>query len=417
MNAVLTPPRAPSALGRPLLDDAYRANPYPTYAELRAAGPLHWSDEFFGGAWLLTQHEDIDAVLKDPRFSAVRTGGWVTASQHERSEFTPFQQLFARALLFLDPPDHTRLRRLLNAGFRAEALQALAPRIEQIARELLDAVDHGQPFDFIQAVARPLPVRVISAMMDIPAEHHANLLLWSDDLADFLGAAEPSHDQTRRAQVSTLAMGRLFEQLATQRRQTPGDDLISRLVEGEANGDIQSQAEMLAQCVMLLFAGHETTRNALGNGLLALLQHPDQWQLLREEPEFLPSAVRELLRFDSPVQYTGRRVVTELELHGQRLKRGDSVVALIGAANRDPSRYEDPDTLDITRREGSSLTFGSGPHVCIGAALTRLETETVLRELMRRWDRLAWLDAQPHWLGSPLYRSLTQLTVLPVAHP
>lgn len=416
MTAVLPPPRATSALGRPLLDDAYRANPYPTYAALRAAGPMHWSDEFFGGAWLLTQHDDIDFVLKDPRFSAVRTGGWVTGSQIERGEFTAFQQLFARALLFIDPPDHTRIRRLLNAGFRAEALADLAPRIEQITRELLDALPPDQPFDFIQAVARPLPVRVISAMMDIPAEHHAQLLAWSDDLADFLGSAAPNHEQTRRAQLCTLAMGRLFEQLAEQRRQQPGNDLISRLVEGEANGDIQSQAEFLAQCVMLLFAGHETTRNALGNGLLALLQHPDQWQLLREEPEFMSSAVRELLRFDSPVQYTGRRVTTELELHGQHLKRGDSVVALVGAANRDPSRYEEPDTLDITRREGSSLTFGSGPHVCIGAALTRLETETVLRELMRRWDHLEWLDTKPHWLGSPLYRSLTQLTVRAVPH-
>ncbi|UUZ62833.1 cytochrome P450 [Polaromonas sp. P1-6] len=166
---------------------------------------------------------------------------------------------------------------------------------------------------------------------------------------------------------------------------------------------------MLAQCAMLLFAGFETTRHLLGSGLQALLAHPDQWQRLRQAPELLPGAVRELLRYDSPVQYTGRRVTTDLVLHGQQLRRGDLVVPLIGAANRDPRCYAQPDALDITRRDGSSLSFGSGPHVCIGAALTLMEAEIVFRQLLRRWPELSLVDATPHWIGNPLYRGLVTL--------
>jgi hypothetical protein len=209
--------------------------------------------------------------------------------------------------------------------------------------------------------------------------------------------------------VSLLAMSRYFETLLEQKRQTPGDDLTSRLVQAEARGEIQGGAELLAQCAMLLFAGFETTRHLLGSGLQALLAHPEQWQRLRQAPELLPGAVRELLRYDSPVQYTGRRVVTDLVLHGQQLRRGDLVVPLIGAANRDPRRYAQPDALDITRRDGSSLSFGSGPHVCIGAALTLMEAETVFLQLLRRWPELSLVDATPRWIGNPIYRGLVTL--------
>jgi hypothetical protein len=405
MNAAL----APAKLGRPLIDAAYLANPYPTYRALREAGPIHWSEEFFGGAWLLTRHADVARLLKDPRFSAQRTGGWVNDREDARGELADFQRLFARALLFLDAPDHPRIRKVMNAGFHPAVIQQLAPHIEQTVTHLLDQVANLDSFDFIEAVARPLPVRVITMLMGIENPQQHDFMAWSDDLATFVGTPQPTREQARRAQSSLLAMSRYLETLLALKRQTPGDDLTSRLVQAEAAGEIQGSAELLAQCAMLLFAGHETTRHLLGSGLQTLLAHPEQWQQLRQEPALLPGAVRELLRLDSPVQYTGRRVTTDLVLHGQQLRRGDLLLPLIGAANRDPARYAQPDRLDITRNDGPSLSFGSGPHVCIGAAVTRMEAEIVFRQLLRRWPELSLVDATPRWIRNPLYRGLEAL--------
>lgn len=403
----------PQAMGQAIVDAAFLANPYPAYRALRDAGPIHWSEEFFGGAWLLTRHADVELVLRDPRFSAQRTGGWVRGSEATPGELTEFQRLFARALLFLDAPDHPRVRKVLTAGFRADALARLRPEIERIADKLLDGQEGAERFDFIQAVARPLPVRVISRILGIDGSDRAEVMAWSDDLAAFIGAPLPTRDLARRAQASLLAMTRYFEELLPHKRRMPGDDLVSRLVQAEASGEIEGGAELLSQCAMLLFAGHETTRNLLGNGLQALLSHPAQWQRLQSEPALLPGAVRELLRYDSPVQYTGRRVVTDLVLHGQLLRRGDLVLPLIGAANRDPARYPDPDTLDVARDNGGSLSFGSGPHVCIGAALTRMEAEIVLRGLLRRYPGLRLADVRTRWSGNPVYRGLMTLPLRP----
>jgi cytochrome P450 len=398
----------------PFVDAAFLANPYPAYQALREAGPLHWSTEFFGGAWLLTRHADVEQVLRDPRFSAQRTGGWVTDREETKGELAGFQQLFARAMLFLDAPDHTRIRKVLNAGFKPAQIQALQPFIEQTVAELLDAVGDAPRFDFMQAVARQLPTRVIARMMGIEEAANADFAVWSDDLAIFIGAPLATHQQARRAQASLLAMGRYFEQLIAERRNNPGDDLVSRLLQAEADGALRSHgnhAELLAQCAMLLFAGFETTRNLLGNGLHALLAHPGQWQWLQKDPSLVPSAVRELLRFDSPVQYTGRRVAADLQLHGQTLRRGDLVVPLIGSANRDPARHPDPDRLDVAGRDGASISFGSGPHVCIGALLTRIEAEICFRQVLQRWPQLR-LAGGPQWADNPAYRGLVALDVV-----
>jgi cytochrome P450 len=358
-------------------------------------------------------------VLRDPRFSAQRTGGWVMdvdagvdgQAKDVRRELQGFQRLFARAMLFLDAPDHTRIRQVLHAGFRPAALQALAPHIERMVAERLDAVDADAGFDFISAVARPLPAQVIARLMGVEASHQPRFVEWSDGLAAFIGSLRPTLDLARRAQTSLLAMSDYFETLLPQRRSEPGDDLVSRLLQAEQSGQIHCGAELLAQCAMLLFAGHETTRNLLGNGLHALLCYPDQWQRLQREPELLPGAVREMLRYDSPVQYTGRRVASPLELHGHTLSRGDLVVALIAAGNRDPQRYAEPDRLDVARRQVGSLSFGSGPHVCIGAALTMMEAEAVFHQLLTRWPDLRSSDGVPQWNDNPVYRGLKSLPV------
>jgi cytochrome P450 len=401
---------AASPLGRPMIDDDFLENPYPTYQVLREAGPVHWSDEFFDGAWLLTRHEDVETMLRDPRFSARRTGGWVmNIGEGARNELKGFQQLFARAMLFLDAPDHPRIRRVLHAGFRPDALQALRPHIEGLVDELLDGVDAARGFDFVHQLTRPLPARVIAKLMGMPGDCDSCFIDWSDDLAVFIGAPRPTLEQARRAQAGLLGMSRYFEScLASGGAQ---DGLVGHLARAASDGTIIDGTELLAQCAMLLFAGHETTRNLLGNGLYHLLSQPGLWDDLQREPHRLPGAVRELLRFDSPVQYTGRRVATDLVLHGQPLRRGELVLGLIGAANRDPRRYENPDQFDIGRRTFAPLSFGSGPHVCIGAALTMMEAEVVFGKLMRRWPALALSQSRPRWNRNTVYRGLEILEV------
>ncbi|WP_211471053.1 cytochrome P450 [Collimonas humicola] len=409
-----------------MINEAFLQDPYPAYHALRAEGALHWSPEFCGGAWLLTGHADVAGVLRDPRFSVRRAGGWANSSGPEAlTELREFKRIFSRSLLFVDAPQHTRLRQVMNAGFKPAALQELAPQIQTIVDRLLDqvlakaaAAPSGQfaQFDFMRDFARPLPALVIAGMLGIAAEDRSEFVAWSDDIAAFIGSPTPTLEIARAAQVSLIAMNEYFRQLLPQRRAALGDDLMSQLIRAEATGGIITTKELLAQCCTLLFAGHETTRNLLGNGMLALLQHPRQWQALQADPALLPSALKELLRFDSPVQYTGRRLKVDVEMHGKVMKKGDLVIPLIGAANRDPAKFSEPDRLDIRRNEGAHLSFGYGPHVCIGATLTYLEAEIAMRSVMRRLPQLRLAGATQSWGGNAVYRSLNALP-LQFAHP
>jgi hypothetical protein len=416
--ATAAPDAAPAA---PPFDAAFLHDPYPVYRQLRAAGPVLWRADVFQGAWLLTRHEDVELALRDPRFSSQRTGGWVkripgvdASLQGRRAQagLEAFQRLFGSAMVFLDGADHQRVRKAMAAGFHPTLVKTLRLEVERLTDELLDGLDARAGFDFIAEVARPLPSRVIGLMLGIDRKDEARFMAWSDDLAAFIGALQPTADQLRSAQRSLLQMVRYFDALLPARRQSPGTDLVSRLLQAEAAGEIKPDGELLAQCAMLLFAGHETTRNLLGNGLYTLLTHPDAWARLRADEDGMSLAVRELLRYDSPVQYTGRRVAADLTLHGTTLKRGDLVIALIGAANRDPGRFADPDTFDITRRAGSHLSFGSGPHVCIGAGLSLLEADVMLRAVIRRWPQLAMREAIPRWNGIAGLRGLASLRVV-----
>ncbi|WP_395825916.1 cytochrome P450 [Collimonas sp.] len=401
-----------------MINQAFLNDPYPAYRALRAEGLLHWSPEFCGGAWLLTGHADVAAVLRDPRFSVRRAGGWANSSgPGALAELREFKRIFSRSLLFVDAPQHTRLRQVMNAGFKPAALQRLAPQIQRIVDGLLDdvlakAVGGTGPFaefDFMRDFARPLPALVIAGMLGIGAADRSEFVAWSDDIAAFIGSPTPTLEIARRAQISLIAMNEYFRQLLPQRRAAPGDDLMSQLIRAEASGGIITTKELLAQCCTLLFAGHETTRNLLGNGMLALLQHPQQWQALQAEPSLLPAALKELLRFDSPVQYTGRRLKVAVEMHGQVMQKGDLVIPLIGAANRDPARFSDPDCLDIRRNEGAHLSFGYGPHVCIGATLTYLEAEIAMRSVMQRLPQLGLVGSTQSWGENAVYRSLNRL--------
>ncbi|MQR00917.1 cytochrome P450 [Glaciimonas soli] len=395
-----------------MINSAFHNNPYPTYQAMREAGPLHWNEEFCGGAWLLTEYADVASVLRDPRFSVRRAGGWANSSGPQAmQELREFKRIFSRSLLFVDAPQHTRLRQVMNAGFKPSALHTLAPKIQQLVDGLLDQIPANAQFDFMSAFARPLPALVIAEMLGIDGADRSEFVAWSDDIADFIGSPTPTIDIARRAQTSLIAMNEYFRGILAQRRLHLGEDLISQLVIAEASGGIITTKELLAQCCTLLFAGHETTRNLLGNGMLALLQHPQQWQALQNNPALLPSALKELLRFDSPVQYSGRRLKVDVEMHGKTMKKGDLVIPLIGAANRDPAKFTDPDALDIHRNQGAHLSFGYGPHVCIGATLTYMEAEIAMRSVMRRMPGLTLANPSDtqSWGQNAVYRSLNAL--------
>lgn len=393
-------------------------DPYPRYAAMRAEGRMLWSDEYFGGAWVVTHYEDVRAALQDPGLSAQRTGGWVMQPADRegapRGELAELQRLFARALLFLDSPDHARVRHAMHAAFHPSRILALRPRIGALVETLLDEIEarYGadEPFDFIDTFARLLPSRVIAMLLGLTPEPPAEFARWSSQLAAFLGAAQPSLTNVYRARDSLLAMCRFFDdEIERRRRQPAGQDLLGVLVAAAETGQIRDTTELLAQCAMLLFAGYETTRHSLGTSLYWLLSQPGAWQRLRSDASLVPGAVRELLRWDSPVQYTGRRAAGDFVLCGKQVRRGELVVPLIGAANRDPAKYDDPDRLLLDRKIGMPLSFGAGPHVCIGAILTLAELELALERMTQRWPALQLVPGTERWIQQPLYRGLEQL--------
>lgn len=389
------------------------------YRQWRAAGPLLWCDELFGGAWVVTRYAGCEALLRDTeRFSARRTGGWVMGDAVDRQALTEFQRLFTRALLFVDAPDHARLRQCMQAGFTPAALARLRPHIEAIVAESLAAADAQHQPDLIASLARPLPARVMAELLGL--SHHDPALFSvqnSDDLAAFVGAAQPTDSLARRAQRALLKMAEAFEQVLAERQARSGtapDDLLARLLQAQAEGRIANHAELLAQMVMLLFAGHETTRHLLGSALHGLAQRPSLWRELRDCPDAVPLYVREVLRMESPVQYTGRRVVADTTWQGQTLRKGELVLAMIGCANRDDERFEQAQSFRPGRQQGSSLAFGHGPHVCVGAALTQMEADIALRQVLRHWpEPPSLVHARPDWIQDPLYRGLRSLPVEP----
>jgi cytochrome P450 len=393
-----------------IVDAAFFHNPYPAYAALREQGPVHWSEEFCGGAWLITDYADVAHALRDPVFSTRRAGGWANSAGPEaRGQLREFKRIFSRSLLFLDAPQHMRLRQVMNAGFKPALVQSLRPQIAATVEELLDDIETEEEPDFIAGFARQLPARVIAEMLGVDKSDHSDFFAWSDQIAAFIGSPTPTMEIALRAQASLVALSEYFRALLPDRRNNPGEDLVSRLLQAEEQGLIVTSKELLAQCCTLLFAGHETTRNLLGNGLFTFLRHPEQWQRLQQTPSLMPSALKELLRFESPVQYTGRRMKADTELHGHLLKKGDLVIPLIGAANRDPQKFREPDRFDICRDEGNHLSFGYGPHVCVGATLTYLEAEVAFTALMRRIPDVRLVDEAPEWNRNAVYRSLARL--------
>ena len=377
-------------------------DPYPTYATLREKDPVHRSRLM--NAWLFSRHGDIDMILRDhQRFGNDPRKG--TLNRRQRKSL-PADEDFT--MLFLDPPDHKRLRALVNKAFTPKAVNALEPHIRSLLQGLLDDIDDPAGFDLMQAVAQPLPVIVIAEMLGVPPEDRSRFKVWSNQRARVL---EPMIDARERevAEAANRSLNDYFMPIIKERRQAPKDDIVSALAQAEEEGDRLTEREMLNMLRLLLIAGNETTTNLIGNGVLALLRHPDQLQRLRDDPSLIPSAVDELLRFDSPVQTDFRRVLEDCEVNGFPLKRRDNIVVLLGAANRDPDVFDRPDDLDVGRGDRSHLSFGRGIHHCLGAPLARLEGRIVLEMLLERFSQISLRSEQPRFRNSIVLRGLEAL--------
>lgn len=398
------PPADPYGLLHPNI----RVNPYAAYARLRAEAPVYFSEAL--GGWILTRYADVHAAFRDARLSSKRPARFAPQWMEQmRDAIGPMVRNMSAWVLMMDPPDHTRIRSLINRAFTPRMVEFLRPRIQGLADGLLDAAAKDGPIDLMSDFAVPLPVLVIGEMLGLPAEDRHRLKAWSNGILT-VGARMPTLEQVRAMAQAFTEIEVYMRGVIAERRQRPGQDLISELLAAEEQGKFLSEQEILSTCTMLLFAGHETTTNLIGNGTYALLRQPDQLQVLRDTPEVLPTAVEEFLRFDSPVQRMARVAKEDVELGGQRVRQGDILFLNIGAANRDPEQFANPDALDVRREDNRHVAFGLGIHYCVGAPLGRLEGELALGTLLRRFPKLE-LAGEGVWRDNLTLRGLESLPV------
>jgi pimeloyl-[acyl-carrier protein] synthase len=417
--------------------DEVRANPYPFYGQLRSEDPVHWDEEM--GFWVLTRYDDIDELYTDERFSRAQglMRGFERLLEADQHIAQPVYHSFSRTVFYADPPYHTHLRSLMNHAFTPRHVERLRPYIQQTVDQLLDHAQAKGDMEVIHDLAYPLPVMVIAELIGLPAGDRAQFKTWSDDLFAILGTVRhKSRHLLERAAQSLEEMTEYIKDLARARRENMGDDLLSVLLSVSADasacpyphhnssvhstGDMLHQPETLttltedelvANINILLSTGHETTTHLIGNGLLALMQHPDQMKKLKEQPHLLDFAIDEILRYDNPVQITYRSTLEDVQLRDKLIRKGDLVNTILGAANRDPERFTHPDRFDITRNEGRHLSFGLGIHYCIGAPLVRLEAEIAFETILRRFPNIQLNTGTLEWQEHPIFRGLKSLPV------
>jgi cytochrome P450 len=401
--------RAEPAVFNPL-DPSFRIDPYPTYRRLLDERPVH---EGLFDTVVYTRYADCLAVLRDPRSSSDGRNANSYKEALEQGLIDPDQQVLnTQPFLFMDPPDHTRLRGLVSKAFTPKVVEGLRPRIHQLVDDLLDAAAERGTIEVIEDLAYPLPVNVICEMIGVPPEDHVKFREWSREAARSLDPEEvlpPEVLERRRKTIESFA--EYFMNLIDVRRTAPKDDLLSALIAAEEAGDKLSTQELLSTCILLLVAGHETTVNLIGNGTLALLRHPDQLERLRLDPSLVRGAIEELLRFDPPVQMTARTALDDMEVGGANVRKGQQAILLLAAANRDAAQFPEPELLDITRGDSHHLSFGFGIHFCLGAPLARVEGEIAIGSLVRRFDGLHLRTETPEYKENIVLRGLASLPV------
>ena len=380
-------------------DPEVLANPFPVYRRLRDADPAHWSPAL--KAWVLTRYDDVKRVCLDSAMSSDRLRPFfATLPGAEAVRMADLIRILTLWMVFRDPPEHTRLRRLASRVFHVRSINALRPNVVALTAWLMERIGEREEFDFIAEFAGPLPALVIMDMLGVPRGELARLKHLSDEMALFIGSARETSGKYERAAAATGEMAELFRALIAERRAQPKRDLLSELVHLEDDGDRLTDDELVATCVLLLFAGHETTTHHITNGLAALLEFPTEMEKLRRNPALAAAAVEELLRYDGPIGAQVRIVQAEQTFHGRAFKPGERVFLMMNAANRDERAFPDPDRVELERHGVPHLTFGFGAHICLGFPLARLEGQIALPAVLARWrhiepaaDRLEWMDS------------------------
>ncbi len=385
-------------------------DPFPVHRNLRDREPVRWNESL--NAWTIARYDDVLEVFSRPaRFSSDRFRRLAPRYASERPEVKAVADVLADWLVFRDPPDHTRLRGLLQKSFTPRHLEKNRDRIQTTIDELLGAAAGRGEMDFIRDFAFPLPALVIALLLGAPTRDIEPIKRWSDRLAAYIGGAVDERDNFSEARAGLASLVDYFGALLRERRRRPGDDLIDLMLRAEHEGEALSEEEVASNCVLLLFAGHETTTNLLGNGLFHLLRNPEQLARLRADPGLLATAVEELLRYDGPVPATAKIATEDVAWHGQRIERGQMVLALMSSANRDPRQFARPDTLDVGRRTNRHLGFGFGIHFCLGAPLARLEAQLAFRTVLRCLPDLELGSPAPRWKPMLFLRGLESLPV------
>ena len=390
-----------------LLDPAVVVNPYPFYRRLQAEDPLHWDPYLH--AWVVTRYADVVTVYQ--RFSADRTYTPQQLSTMGMSALSPIAQVMVRQMLFMDPPAHTRIRSLAARAFTPRRVEQLRSHIEDIVDGLLDAVAERGEMDVIQDLAYPLPAIVTAELLGVPPADRDQLKAWSEDFAEMLGNFQHNPNRFTRMLNSLDGMLTYFREAVSRDRIEPTEGLIHALRTAEIDGDRFTDDEVVANTIVTMVGGQETTTNLIGNGMLALLRHEDQLERLKADMSLIPSAVEELLRYESPSQHTARLAPDDVELGGKAIRKRQAVIAVMGAANRDPARFPDPDRLDIGRADNRHLAFGWAGHFCFGAPLARIEGQVALQKLLTRFGGVRLAPGAITWRHNLGLRGLTELRV------
>jgi len=394
---------AEAGLSSPMLPEN-RPDPYPIYDFIREREPVHHAPD---GSWVLTRYDHSAALLRDPRFS---TNPARLTEGPDPASMGPIRQVGSSLMMFLDPPDHTRLRSLVSQAFTPRMVEALRPRIQLLVDELLDAVVESGEMDVLADLAYPLPTVVICEMLGVPPEDREKFKGWSADASRLLDGYLDKAAMDK-GMVAGMYLFQYFTDLVDDRRRQPHDDLLSALLAAEAGGERLTHAELLSTATLLFVAGFETTMNLVGNGTLALLRNPDQMTRMRRDPTLIRTGVEELLRYDGPVHVTARIATEDLEIDGYSIREGEQVVAMLGAANRDPAQFPDPHRLDVARTPNRHLAFGGGPHFCLGASLARLEAQLAFETMLRRLPDLELHTEAPTYRDHFVIRGVTELKV------
>ncbi|MBX3070681.1 MAG: cytochrome P450 [Thermomicrobiales bacterium] len=397
-----------------LAGPAFFADPYPVYGRLREEQPVYWSDAW--QCWLVTRYGTILDALRNHRTysNKGRQTSFISRLPEERRE--NLRNLSSHydkgGMSNQDPPDHTRLRGLVNLAFTPRVIAEMEPRIQEIVESLAGGLDVDTPVDFISRFANPLPATVIAELLGLPQEDRPIFQRWSNTITAFLGTGAADAASAQLGQDAMAALRAYLGAKIAERKHQPTDDLLGRFASADAEGDRLTENEMIGSCVTLLLGGHETTTNLLGNGLLALLRNPEQLERLRAEPELIPGAIDELLRFDSPVQRIWRIVAEDTVIEDQTLRTGDAVFLMTGAANRDDQQFSEPGQLDVTRNPNRHLTFGHGIHFCLGSVLARLEARIAFTTLFQRFPRIELHPGPVAYHPNVAFRGLTSLPIV-----